>query len=224
LRIVHAARILGPRCVTFDLEVQFKNSAQRACITPPRAMATAPNILDVIRGGRRDSLDQLVSLVYDDLRVIAHRELMRRRGGGAGEATVNTTGLVNEAYLKLVDQTQANWNDRAHFFALASVAMRHILIDRARGRAALKRGSARAPSTLEDDAVALDDDPSALLDINDALDRLAQVDARLARVVECRFFGGMSEEETATALGVTVRTIQRDWTKARALLRRDLDA
>jgi RNA polymerase sigma factor (TIGR02999 family) len=102
--------------------------------------------------------------------------------------------------------------------------MRHILIDRARGRAALKRGSARAPSTLEDDAVALDDDPSALLDINDALDRLAQVDARLARVVECRFFGGMSEEETATALGVTVRTIQRDWTKARALLRRDLDA
>jgi len=189
-------------------------------------MTSAPNAGDVLaalRSGRRDSLDRLVPVVYAELREIAHRHLARHRDRAARDRTLATTALVNEAYLKLVDQERANWNDRAHFLALASVAMRHVLIDRARGRGALKRGGANVPLTLEDEAIAADDSPAALLDINDALDRLAEVDARLARVVECRFFGGLSDEETAAALGVTARTVQRDWAKARVLLRRDLE-
>ena len=189
-------------------------------------MPPAPNAGDVLaalRSGRRDSLDQLVPVVYEELRVIAHRHLARHRSGAAADRTIATTALVNEAYLKLVDQARADWNDRAHFLALASVAMRHVLIDRARGRAAQKRGGANVAVTLEDEAVAADDSPNTLLDINDALDRLAQLDARLARVVECRFFGGLSEEETAVALGVTARTVQRDWAKAKVMLRRDLE-
>jgi len=113
------------------------------------------------------------------------------------------------------------WNDRAHFLAFAAVSMRHILIDRAKARIAQKRGGAAESVTLHEGIVA-DDSPEALLDINEALDRLAEIDPRLARVVECRFFGGLSEDEIAEALGVTRRTVQRDWAKARMLLRRSL--
>jgi RNA polymerase sigma factor (TIGR02999 family) len=133
-----------------------------------------------------------------------------------------TTALVHEAYIKLVDQTHAGWSDRAHFLALAAVAMRHILIDQAKAKMTAKRGGSRQAVTLDDAAIAADDSPEALLSINDALDRLATIDPRLAQVVECRFFGGLSDEETAVALGVTKRTVQRDWVKARMLLRRSL--
>lgn len=168
----------------------------------------------------RASLDRLMPLVYDELRVIAHRHL-RRRSNGA-DATLATTALVNEVYLKLVDKTDGYWRDRSHFLALASVAMRHILIDNARARVAGKRGGHRAHVTLDEEAIAYDRSPHALLEIDDALTALAKTDPRLAQVVECRFFGGLSEEETALALGVTTRTIQRDWQKARVLLRRTL--
>ena len=182
----------------------------------------SPNVLVALRSGRQESLERVVALLYQELRVIAHRRLNRHRlGGRKEEISIATTALVNEAYLKLVDQAEAKWNDRAHFLALAAVAMRHILIDRARARVAGKRGGVQRAITLEE-SIATDDTPEALLDIHDALNRLSEVDARLARVVECRFFGGLSEDEIAEALGVTRRTVQRDWAKAKMLLRRSL--
>ena len=186
--------------------------------------STPDEVLQALRSDRRESLDSLIALLYQELRVIAHRHLAKHRRAGEGQGTLATTALVNEAYLKLVDQSQAGWKDRAHFLALAAVAMRHILIDRAKAKVAQKRGGQQAPITLEDEgiAAAAEDSPEALLEINNALDRLAELDPRLARVVECRFFGGLSESETAEALGVTMRTVQRDWVKAKMLLRRTL--
>jgi RNA polymerase sigma factor (TIGR02999 family) len=185
------------------------------------AAGAVPDVLTELRSGRRESIDQLVPLVYSELHAIAHRHLSHRRDA-AGQGTLVTAALVNEVYLKLVDQAHANWTDRAHFVALASVAMRHILIDRAKARRARKRGGSKAAVTFEDDAIAAESSPDALLEINDALDRLAVIDPRLARVVEYRFFGGLSEDEIAEVLDVTVRTVQRDWAKARVLLRRML--
>jgi len=177
------------------------------------------DLLTELRSGRRGALDRLVPLVYEELRAIAHRQLAARWRGG----TLQTTGLVHEAYLKLVDQSRAEWRDRAHFLALAAVAMRHVLVDRAKARLALKRGEGRAPIELNEAVVGVDDQADVLLQIEDALTRLAEVEPRLARVVECRFFGGLTEEEIAEALGITVRTVQRDWGKARMLLRRALE-
>lgn len=181
-------------------------------------MTTRSDVLEDLRSGRREALDRLVPVVYRELRAIARRHL----AGHAAGNTLVTTALVHEAYLKLVDQSNAEWRDRAHFLALASVAMRHVLIDRAKARSAVKRGGIRRRITLDDAALAVDSHAESLLEIDDALDRLAEVDPRLARVVECRFYGGMSEEEIAEALGVTVRTVERDWAKARMLLRRTL--
>jgi RNA polymerase sigma factor (TIGR02999 family) len=183
------------------------------------ATSATPNEL---RSERRDdspgSVDRLVALAYHELRAIAHRRLAAR--GPAG--TLSTTALVNEAYLRLVDRTRPDSYERAHFLAVASLAMRHVLVDRARERVALKRGGVRQRVTLDDAHLAADAEPDALLELDDALQRLAEVDPRLARVVECRFFGGLTEPETAEALAVTVRTVQRDWVKARVLLRRAL--
>jgi len=174
-------------------------------------------LLDELRNSRRDALDRLLPVVYEELRAIAHRHLAKHGPGGS----LATTGLVHEAYLKLVDQSQAEWRDRAHFLALSSLAMRHVLVDQARARAALKRGGARTV-TLDEEAIAVDDSAETLMAIDEALERLAAVEPRLAKVVECRFFGGLSEKEIAEALGVTERTVERDWVKARMLLRRAL--
>jgi RNA polymerase sigma factor (TIGR02999 family) len=174
--------------------------------------------LEELRSPRRDALDGLLPAVYDELHAIAHRHLASRGQGGS----LATTGLVHEAYLKLVDQSRAQWRDRAHFFALSSVAMRHVLVDRARARAALKRGGARKQVTLDEATIAVDDCADTLLAIDDALERLAAVEPRLAKVVEFRFFGGLSEMEIAETLGITERTVERDWVKARMLLRRAL--
>jgi len=173
-----------------------------------------------VRKPRRESLDRLLPAVYAELRAIAHRNLAAH--GHAG--SLATTGLVHEAYLKLVDQSHVDWSDHAHFLALASVAMRHLLVDEARSRAALKRGGERTQVTLDDETIAVDTCAETLLAIEDALDRLAAAEPRLAKVVECRFFGGLSEKETAEALGITERTVARDWVKARVLLRRALAA
>ena len=166
------------------------------------------------------SVEEIVELTYQELRAIAHRRLVARGHGG----TLSTTALVHEAYLKLVDQSQSGWNDRAHFLALASLAMRHVLVDRARERNALKRGGERRQVTLNDDVLPADDQADILLQIDEALDQLAKFDPRLAKVVECRFFGGLTEADTAEALGVTVRTVQRDWVKARVLLQHALES
>ncbi len=181
-----------------------------------------PDVLTDLRTGSQESIDRLVPVLYDELRRIAHRRLQRSRRAGKRDATLATTALVNEAYLKLVDQEQARWKDRAHFLALAAVAMRHILIDRVKASSRRKRGGGELDVTFDDHLLADVRSADRLLEIDDALDHLAQVAPRMARVVECRFYGGLSEEETAEALQVTVRTIQRDWAKARALLQRTL--
>jgi RNA polymerase sigma factor (TIGR02999 family) len=167
-----------------------------------------------------ESLDEAIALAYRELRAIAHRRLM----AGDRNGTLSTTALVNEAYLKLVDQSQPQWQNRAHFLALASVVMRHVLVDRAREHNTAKRGGMRQRVTLDDAVLSVDVEADVLLQLNDALDRLAAFEPRLARVVECRFFGGLTEKETADALDLTVRTVQRDWVKARVLLQRALES
>jgi RNA polymerase sigma factor (TIGR02999 family) len=184
------------------------------------ASVQPPAIVSARRPASRDSLDRLVPLLYQELRAIAHRELARRPAGG----TLETTGLVHEAYLKVAGQSSGDAHDRARFLALASVAMRHVLVDRARARGRVKRGGPRGAVTLDEERIAVDDRPEALLQLDEALTWLAELEPRLARVVECRFFGGLTEEEIAAALGVTVRTVQRDWAKARMLLRRALES
>ncbi len=186
------------------------------------ASLSPTDVLTELRTGSRESLDRLLPLVYEELRRIAHRQLAARGGGGG--ATLQTTGLVHEAYLKLVDHSSAHGSDRAHFLALASLAMRHVLVDRAKARVALKRGGEQRRITLDEEQIAADDQPEALLQLHEAMNRLAQLQPRLAQVVECRFFGGLTEDEIAEALGVTVRTVQRDWAKARMLLRHELEA
>lgn len=182
--------------------------------------AAQTDVLTELRNARRGALDHLIPVLYQELRIIAHRQLAARAQNG----TLSTTALVHEAYLKLVDQSRADWRDRAHFLAVASLAMRHVLVDRAKARATLKRGGERRRITLDDSHIPVDDQPGALLQLDEAMNRLAELQPRLARVVECRFFGGLTEEEIAEALGVTVRTVQRDWAKARMLLQRELEA
>lgn len=172
--------------------------------------------------GVREEIDVAVSSAYRELREIAHRRLGRV---GARGGTLSTTGLVHETYLRLAEQSVAAWNDRAHFLAVASLAMRYVLVDRARARMTRKRGGAGDQIvTLDDEVMGADGQAEMVLDLDEALERLAAWDARLARVVDCRFFGGLTEPETAEALGITVRTVQRDWVKARILLRRALEA
>lgn len=171
------------------------------------------------RSPRQHSLDNHMADVYDELRDIARRQLSVRAGGG----TLTTTGLVHEAYLRIATRSGAPWNDRGHFLALASLAMRHVLVDRARARFRLKREGVRQQVTFDDDLVPAADQPEVLIRLSDALDELAADEPRLAKVIDCRFFGGMSEEEIAEALGVTTRTVQRDSAKARMLLRRALE-
>ena len=199
----------------------------------PREPGTLPNGLAAATQAGHDALDALDALVpavYDELRAIAHRRLAMAGGRAAG-GTLATTALVHEAYLKLAGGAAGGaagppgpWRDRAHFLAVAALAMRQILVDRARSRATHKRGGGAAWLTLDEGTVAADDQPDVLLEIDDALERLAALSPRLARLVELRFYGGMSEDEIAAALGVTVRTVQRDWRKARMLLQRALAA
>jgi RNA polymerase sigma factor (TIGR02999 family) len=206
-------------------------SGQSALAQPHRFPASEPvnsdhditALLIAWRAGDEDALDQLFPRVYDELRQIAHRHLGREREGH----TLSTTALVHEAYLKLVDQTRAHWTDRAHFFAIAARVMRRILVDYARRHQAKKRGGLAAPLPLDDEALGnatlvADERAEMLVALDDALKRLAEIDERLSRVVECRFFGGLTEEETAQALSITSRTVRRDWVKAKGWLHQAL--
>ncbi len=181
---------------------------------PPRHENEVTRLLSALADGDDDALRQLIPLVYDDLRAIA-------RGRVAGEQqghTLNTTAVVHEAYVRLVEGDGQAWRDRTHFFAVASRVMRHILIDYARMKRAEKRGGGVIPISLGEAEAGEDPEFVDVLELNDALERLAAHDERLERIVECRFFGGMSMEETAEALGVSVRTATRDWRRARAYL------
>jgi RNA polymerase sigma-70 factor (ECF subfamily) len=172
------------------------------------------------RAGTPDALERLVPRVYDQLAQMAHRQLRLESTGH----TLSTTGVVHEAYLRLVDQTRVQWVDRAHFFAVAAQAMRRVLVDHARRHRAGRRGGPqrRTISLDEFDAdattLAAGDRADMLVALDDALRRLAVLDARQASVVEFRFFGGMTAAETAEALGITSRTVERDWVKARGWL------
>ena len=171
-----------------------------------------------LRSGDEHAMERLFPLVYDQLRGIAHNALRHESTGH----TLATTDLVHEAYLRLVDQTRVQWADRRHFFAVASQAMRRILVDYARRHGAAKRGGNRRPVTLDESAMSVDDRADTLVALDDALGRLEQLDPRLVRVVECRFFAGFTEEETAEVLGVTDRTVRRDWVKAKGWLYQEL--
>jgi RNA polymerase sigma factor (TIGR02999 family) len=166
------------------------------------------------REGDATAVDRLFPLVYDELRRIAHRQLGRERA----DLTLGTTALVHEAYLKLVDQTRAQWADRSQFFAISARAMRRILVDHARQHLAGKRGGRRERVQLDEETLSLDQRADLLVAVDEALDRLRAVDERASRVVECRFFGGFTEEETAAALGITDRTVRRDWARAKGWL------
>lgn len=178
-----------------------------------------------VRAGGSGALERLVALVYADLARIAHRQL----GLEATGHTLSTTALVHEAYLRLVDQTRAQWTDRAQFYAVAAQVMRRVLVDHARRHRTARRGGERgrtisleALGTADAGSLAVADRADALLALDEALARLDALDARQARVVECRFFGGLTEAETAETLGVTPRTVARDWVKARGWLYREL--
>ena len=171
-------------------------------------------LLRELEDGNETAFDQLVPLVYEDLKRIARR-YTRRQGS---TITINTTGLVHDAYMRLVDRTKVQWEGRDHFLAVYSVVMRNLMVDLARQRQSAKRGGALQRVTFDESLVRIDEQADQLLAVNGALERLAGLDERLAQVVECRFFAGLTEEETAQAAGVNVRTVQRDWAKAKALL------
>ena len=187
---------------------------------PPGDVTQA--LLDVRAGGSvgADAAGRLWQAVYGELRRLAQRELR----GGRGSETMTPTALVHEAYLKLVDAERVDVASRTHFFALSCRAMRQILVDHARARNRVRRGGGVAPLALEDALVAAEERAEDLVALDEALARLAEVEPRYARVVECRFFGGMSVEETAEALGTSPATVKRDWTMARAWLNRELGA
>ena len=167
-----------------------------------------------LESGDKSAFESLVVLMYDDLRVLARRQL-RIRGG---MVTLHTSGLVHEAYLKLVDQTRLVWDDRGHFLAVYARVMHNILIDLARHNKAAKRGGNQVQVTMEDHYAVINTQADELLAVDEALVGLSRLDERLARVVECRFFAGLTEEETALALDISDRTVRRDWIKARTIL------
>jgi RNA polymerase sigma factor (TIGR02999 family) len=176
-------------------------------------------LLTALEHGDSSAMERLLPLVYSELRERAHGQRMRR---GSSD-TLSTTALVHEAYLKLTGGAQRSYNDRAHFFAVASRAMRHILVDDARRNMARKRKGERA-SSVDLDLVASPERAEELVALDGALAELEQVDDRLARTVELRFFGGLSVEETADLLGISPRTVKRDWRKARAFLYRAMQS
>jgi RNA polymerase sigma factor (TIGR02999 family) len=170
--------------------------------------------------GDRSALDRLLPLIYGELRGQAQRALRHERP----DHTLSPTALVNEAYLKLVRLDRVVWQDRAHFFGACANEMRRILVSYARQRRAGKRGSGAEHVSLENALEAAANRPDELVELDEALERLRAKDERLVRIVECRFFAGMSVEETATALGISPATVKRDWAAARAWLNRELSA
>jgi len=168
--------------------------------------------------GDREAFDRLVPLVYDDLQRIARAQLRGRKPG----QTLDTAGLVHDAYLRLVDQTKADFQDRQHFLAVCAKAMRQIVISNARRKNAAKRGGGDRPATLNEDLHGDAGRDEWLLALDEALERLAKRDERLGKVVECRFFAGYTEQETAEVLGASLRTVQRDWMRAKAWLREEM--
>lgn len=180
----------------------------------------ARDLLGRYGAGDRAAFDELVALLYPQLRAVARRQLAGRRAGLPFE----TTGLVNEAYLRLAREPAGPWTSPSHFFGIAARAMRQVLVDYARRRRASKRGRGGEAVTLDESRHGVEVEIETLLEVDALLGRLAEIDPRLVRVIECRYFAGLTEEETARALSVTARTVQRDWKRAKAWLRAELAA
>ncbi len=169
--------------------------------------------------GDEEAFDRLMPLVYDEMRKIARRYMSRQRP----DHTLQTTALVNEAYLRLIDSSKVQWQNRAHFYAISAQLMRRILVDFARARTNQKRGGG-AQKVVLDEALTLTSEPGAdLIALDDALNELAKLDRRQSQIVELRYFGGLSEDETAEILDISARTVRRDWSLARAWLYRQLN-
>lgn len=171
-------------------------------------------------GGNAQALDELMPLVYDELRAMAHRQMARERVGH----TIQATALVNEVYLKLKNQRSAQWQNRAQFFAVAAQMMRQILVDYARRHSRAKRGGGAEHIALDEAMIVAADRSDQLLALDDALRKLEQLDCRKAQVATLRFFAGLSADETGEALGISAETVTRDWRFARAWLRKELGA
>lgn len=175
--------------------------------------------LSRLREGDSEALDRVLPVVYDELRALARAHLRRENAGH----TLETTALVHEAYMRLSRREMMRPEDRRHFFAIAAQAMRHVLIDHARGRKRLKRGAGVQPISLDRAGFVLNDETATdFLALDDALERLAGANARAARAVELRFFAGLTLEETAEVLDVSLKTVQRDWIVAKAWLRKEI--
>lgn len=165
--------------------------------------------------GNKEAFEELLPLVYRELQKIAHRYLSRERNSN----TLQTTALVHEAYLKLIDQNRVQWQNRAHFFGIAAQAMRRILVDNARQRLADKRGKGAEKISIDEGLIDVSDERAGnLIDLDDALKKLSEIDVQKSRLVELRYFGGLSIEETAEVLGVSVATVNRQWRTAKAWL------
>ncbi len=178
-------------------------------------------LLAAAQRGAPGAMEQLVTLLYSELRRLAHHELRR---AGAGSATLHTTALAHEAYVKLAAGRDLPLGSRGQFFAVAARAMRQVIVDHARAAHAAKRGGGVHPLPLDETRIAVEAQAEELLALDRALDRLSELDERLVRVVECRFFVGLTEEQTAEALALSRRTVQRAWLKARAWLKVELSA
>jgi RNA polymerase sigma-70 factor, ECF subfamily len=181
-------------------------------------MADITRLLRAWTQGDRAALDELTPLVYEKLRRIARGYMTRAHTG----QTLQTTALVHEAYLKLLDATKVNWQDRAHFFAASAQIMRRILVDMARARGSLKRGGNMPHINLDEISEVSSGRKNEMVAIDEALNVLAEVDSRKAQVIELRFFGGLSVEETAEVLKISPQTVMRDWRLAKAFLKREL--
>jgi RNA polymerase sigma factor (TIGR02999 family) len=187
-------------------------------MSDPQYATTVTQLLEKARSGDSSALANVFPLIYDELRRLAQVQLHREPDGH----TLSPTALVHEAYMRLIDYTRMEWNGRAHFMAVAATAMRRILVEHARGHRSLKRGGALQRVSIDSVQLGTEERAELLIAVDEALSRLKEIEPRQAQVVECRFFGGMTEEETAEALGIGLRTAKRDWARAKSWLHREI--
>ena len=187
-------------------------------VVTPRSAAAIRHMVEQVSSGDQKAVSEIMPIVYDELRRLARHYVGRERA----PHSIQATDLVHEAYLRLAKDKRQNWTGRTHFLAIAAIGMRQILVERARARGASKRGGSRVRVTLDDALVTGQGAPLDLVALDDALSALSALDARQGRIVELRFFGGLTIDETAEAVGVSPATIKRSWTIAKAWLRREM--
>jgi RNA polymerase sigma factor (TIGR02999 family) len=209
----------APACTRHLAQVAVESRHEKSAnaVSPMQSTGTSHQITELLAAagsGQRDAWDKLTPLIYQELKKIAEAAMRRERQGH----TLQPTALVNEAYLRLVEQQQSNWNNRAHFYGAAAVTMRRVLVQHVRRRRAAKRGGDRASEPLDNIVVAFEQRSTDLLALDSALQRLAEIDPQQSRIVELRFFGGLSVKETAAVLGISESTVERGWRVARAWL------